>query len=495
MQAKVFSDMDYTVFPRELIYKEKDSLKDFGVNNEMTIEHRFYEGLLKRPSIKDCFQKRETILRIFNNAYYLCTLILMDEDPRLTIDYYREIAENTKRTIDWVNHFAPMTMALVYLKLKECRQECACELRIFDEFLLDDIYEHYRDWDTKGASEGKADFYELAGNSEQQYLKQPSDQPSFPPRTITIKSLGEAFRNNGYRPSLRDFTDDYDMERIAEIFRYLGRTKEEKESLRDALKWDIECFCDEERKHRFLAQLDGMDFSLEEHAVEQGMEARYSRALLEISIQEKKVYELKKEISQLKLKTQNAEDMLPSPSSSQNYKRKDDEDDENENLIAELRKEVNNLKNENKELRVWQNDYASWEEEANDYKSLWEQTKTTVHQKIVFFLSVFGISLDEDTKRFYNQSALAFFISCICNEKPSTIGPMISRIVHAKKRIRKNKAYENDIKLENTLATAAQSLSDRLGKIMMDSTSHDKTQKLNKLKDDLVLENPMSEDD
>jgi len=304
--------MDYTEIPRELIYKEKASLKDFAVSNEMTIEHRFYEGLLKRPSIKGCFKKRETILRIFNNAYYLCTLILMDEDPRLSIDSYREIAENTERTIDWVNHFAPMTMALVYLELKGCRQECACELRIFDEFLLDDIYEHYRDWDTKGATEGKADFYELAGNGEQQYQKLPSDLPSFPPRTITIKSLGEAFDNDGYRHSLRYFTYDYDMERIAEIFRHLGRTKEEKEALRDALKWDIESFCDEGRKPRFLAQLDGMDFSSEEHAVEQGMEARYSRALLEISIQEKKVHELNKEISQLKQKVHNAEDMLPS---------------------------------------------------------------------------------------------------------------------------------------------------------------------------------------
>ncbi len=304
--------MDYTEFPRELIYKEKTSLKDFGVSNEMTIEHRFYEGLLRRPSIKDCSKKRETILRIFNNAYYLCTLILMDEDPRLTIDKYREIAENSTRTIDWVNHFAPMTMALVYLELKGCRQECACELRIFDKFLLDDIYEYYRDWDTKGASEGKADFYELVGNGEQQYLKLPSDLPSFPPRTITIKSLGEAFDNDGYRHSLQCFTYNYDMERIAEIFRYLGRTQEEKEALRDALKWEIDTFCDEERKYRFLAQLDGMDFSSEEHAVEQGMEARYSRALLEISIKEKKIHELNKEISQLKLKTQNAENMLPS---------------------------------------------------------------------------------------------------------------------------------------------------------------------------------------
>ena len=473
--VKIFIDMDYTDVPRELIYKEKTSLKDFGVSNEMTLEHKFYEGLLKRPSIIGCLKKRETILRIFNNAHYLCTLILMDEDPRLTIDSYREIAKNNERTIDWVNHFAPMTMALVYLQLKLCRKECACGLRIFDEFLSDDIYEHYRDWDTKGAPEGKADFYELAGNGEQHYFKLPSDLPSFPPRTITIKSIGEAFDNDGYTRSLRYFTYDYDMERIAEIFRHLGRTKEEKEALRDMMKWDIESFCDEGRKYRFLAQLDGMDFSSEEHAVEKGMEARYSRALLEISIQEKKVNQLHKEISQ--------------------YKKKDKEDADKDNLIAELKEDVMNLRKENKELKDWQKDDDSCEEEAVDYESLWKQTKTTAHQKLVFFLSVFGISLDADTKRFYNQGELALFISCICNEKPSTIGPMISRIVSAKERIRNNKEIDKDQQLIKTLATAAQSISDKLGSIMLDSTRDDKTQKLNKLKNDLILENPMSEDE
>lgn len=374
--------MDYTEFPRELIYKEKASLKDFGVSNETTIEHRFYEGLLKRPSIKDCFKKRETILRIFNNAYYLCTLILMDEDPRLNIDFYREKAENSERTIDWVNHFAPMTMALVYLELKGCRQECACGLHIFDEF-LDDIYEHYRDWDTKGASEGKADFYELAGNGEQQYLKLPSDLPSFPPRTITIKSLGEAFDNDGYRHSLRYFTYDYDMERIAEIFRHLGRTKEEKEALRDELKWDIESFCDDGRKHRFLAQLDGMDFSLEEHAVEQGMEARYSRALLEISILENKVHQLNKEISQLKLNAQTAEDMLPSSEYHENLR----------NELNSAQEDLNSLKNTLK---------------------LFNEQELSSNEFIILFSNLFGIDLSPES---INQSAFAKFLQELSGKK------------------------------------------------------------------------------
>ena len=401
--------MDYTEFPRELIYKEKASLKDFGVSNEMTIEHRFYERLLKRPSIKNCFKKRETILRIFNNAYYLCTLILMDEDPRLTIDSYRKIAENSERTIDWVNHFAPMTMALVYLELKGCRQECACELRIFDEFLLDDIYEHYRDWDTKGASEGKADFYELAGNGEQQYLKLPSDLPSFPPRTITIKSLGEAFDNDGYRHSLRYFTYDYDMERIAEIFRYLGRTKEEKEALRDELKWDIESFCDDGRKHRFLAQLDGMDFSLEEHAVEQGMEARYSRALLEISIQEKKVYELNKELSQLKQKAQNAEDMLPSSE-----------------YHNSLRNELSSAK---EDLESLQNTLE-----------LFNEQELSSNEFIILFSNLFGMDLSPDS---INQSAFAKFLQELSG-KPGISQSTISRIKDKEKNKKFTPKMKND---------------------------------------------------
>ena len=400
--------MDYTEFPRELIYKEKASLKDFGVSNEMTIEHRFYEGLLKRPSIKECFKKRETILRIFNNAYYLCTLILMDEDPRLSIDSYREIAENSERTIDWVNHFAPMTMALVYLELKGCRQECACGVRIFDEF-LDDIYEHDLDWDTKGASEGKADFYELTGNDEQQYLKLPSDHPSFPPRTITIKSLGEAFDNDGYRHSLRHFTYDYDMERIAEIFRYLGRTKEEKESLRDALKWDIESFCDEGRKYRFLAQLDGMDFSLEERAVEQGMEARYSRALLEISIQEKKVHQLNKEISQLKQKAQNAKDMLPSS----------EYHDSLRNELSSAKEDLSSLQNTLK---------------------LFTEQELSSNEFIILFSNLFGMELSPDS---INQSAFAKFLQELSGKKGISQST-ISRIKDQEKNKKFTAKMKND---------------------------------------------------
>lgn len=223
--------------------------------------------------------------------------------------------------------------------------------------------------------------------------------------------MGEAFDNNGYGRSLRYFTYDYDMERIAEIFRYIGRTKEEKESLRDALKWDIDCFCDEERKHRFLTQLDGMDFSLEEHAIEQGMEARYSRALLEISIKEKKIHELNKEISQLKLKTQNAEDMLPSSESHNAL----------EPLNAELaasNDRVSELESENEELRAFK-------QEIEELTEMAPEKRLEIDERAIYFSTSLG--LDFDPKR-TNQKQLSLMISELSGDTPGSIRGRISKM-------------------------------------------------------------------
>ena len=277
--------MDYTTLPRQLIYKDRTDLKEFSVNCESTLEYRFYEKLLKRPKIVACDKKRDTILRIFNNAYYICTLILLEDDPRLYEAEYRGISENHSKDLDWCFHYSPMTMALVYNELKPCCKLCKCGKRIFDEF-MQNLYENYQHWDVS-SPEGKADFYELA-DSASSVVMLPSDTPLFTPRTITRKLIGEVFSSNDYSISLRCFTKDYDMDTIAECFKILGRTVEEKEALRESLRWDVVSFCDEVRKPSILAQLDAMDFSSCEHAIEQGMEARYSQVLFERNVFKRK---------------------------------------------------------------------------------------------------------------------------------------------------------------------------------------------------------------
>jgi hypothetical protein len=126
-----------------------------------------------------------------------------------------------------------------------------------------------------------------------------------------------------------------------------------------------------------------MDFSSEEHAVEQGMEARYSRALLEISIQEKKVHQLNKEMSQLKLKAQNAEDMLPSSEYHENLR----------NELNSAHEDLNSLQNTLK---------------------LFNEQELSSNEFIILFSNLFGMDLSPES---INQSAFAKFLQGLSGQK------------------------------------------------------------------------------
>ena len=104
--------MDYTKVPRSLIYQERD-IDDF-FEDPTSFESAFCDSLLKRPFMKNLEDQAETVLDIFNNAHYICTLIHMEEHPRLYINRYRKIASNHCEDPLWVNHIMPSTMALVY---------------------------------------------------------------------------------------------------------------------------------------------------------------------------------------------------------------------------------------------------------------------------------------------------------------------------------------------------------------------------------------------
>lgn len=106
--------MDYTKVPRSLIYKERDDLKDFGVQTPGTMNYLLFLHL-KQQALMGVSGAREVALRCYNNAYYVCTLILLEanEFPELRIsDYVDKILEieKGKRHVDEVC-LASMAMA------------------------------------------------------------------------------------------------------------------------------------------------------------------------------------------------------------------------------------------------------------------------------------------------------------------------------------------------------------------------------------------------
>ena len=179
--------MDYTTVFRQLIYKDRKDIDEFPVDETdntdfLTMESVFMEKLEARRFIKDSFNASELILMIFNNARYITTLIYSENHPQHYLHKYLKIAENDSRDIIMCNHAVPATMALVVNYLLHYLGES-----FFGSKIVKAIIENFNDWDTKGASEGKQDFYDLLIDRTSETDKYPrwaKDDGDFPRRDI-----------------------------------------------------------------------------------------------------------------------------------------------------------------------------------------------------------------------------------------------------------------------------------------------------------------------
>lgn len=101
--------MDYINIDRSLIYKERTDLKEFGVQVSGTINYQLFLNL--KELFKATDRSKELILRCFNNAYYICTLIPFEDFPETQVDRYE------KRLLKWESYAADeicvVSMAIV----------------------------------------------------------------------------------------------------------------------------------------------------------------------------------------------------------------------------------------------------------------------------------------------------------------------------------------------------------------------------------------------
>lgn len=176
--------MDYTTVCRQLIYKDREDIDDFPVDETdnieyITMESVFMEKLESRPFIKDSYNAAELILQIFNNARYITTLIYSENHPQLYLRKYLLIAESDGSAFMF-NHVAPATMALVVNYLLHYLGEAFYGSRIVKA-----IINNFKDWD--GLPTGRQDFYDLLIDRTSETDKYPrwtTDDEEFPFRDI-----------------------------------------------------------------------------------------------------------------------------------------------------------------------------------------------------------------------------------------------------------------------------------------------------------------------
>lgn len=80
------------IIPRELIYEDKKNISEFGINDVGSLNYLIYEEwLLNRVELKP-FKSGLPVrmLKVFNDAYFICTLILMHPTNKDFVSYAYE---------------------------------------------------------------------------------------------------------------------------------------------------------------------------------------------------------------------------------------------------------------------------------------------------------------------------------------------------------------------------------------------------------------------
>lgn len=108
--------MEYTNLPRPLIYKHRDNLKDFGVHIPGTMNNLLFFNLKEIFMATD--KAKELILRCFNNAYYICTIIPFVDFPETEVAEYEKLL--LKGDSYDIEEVCAVSMAMVCKLLPAC---------------------------------------------------------------------------------------------------------------------------------------------------------------------------------------------------------------------------------------------------------------------------------------------------------------------------------------------------------------------------------------
>lgn len=197
--------MDYTKVPKELIYTDKLHLEDFGTDNRTTLNGQL-SIVVRRYLFVEMGRNdyRAILLYLLNEAHYLTTMLLMDDNADDVFDVYvKSVLKDSPYPEDISNIFRRLTLAICYIYL---------ERPSIDSLTVRTIRRHLRNH--------AFEFIYL--NSELSGYKHP-EAKEFKPVTLTEKLVNMV--------NWKTLTNNFRPEAIKDYLDYLGETKKEKRLL------------------------------------------------------------------------------------------------------------------------------------------------------------------------------------------------------------------------------------------------------------------------
>lgn len=172
--------MDYTKVPRELIWADRTNIDDFLVDESGTLDNIMFERI-GRSMICNLPKAAEYVLEIYNNAYYITTLILMEKHPILYFNSYIEISMSTGGGNNtFKRHFSCMTMAMVFNYLRASDSEYCKE----NNLLMERIRQYHNECYSFGMSDDKARFLFFDNVLSPDGIKKHKMNDMFKPRPV-----------------------------------------------------------------------------------------------------------------------------------------------------------------------------------------------------------------------------------------------------------------------------------------------------------------------
>ena len=302
--------MDYTKLPRPLVYKEKTT--------EEFMRDEWNEKLLD-TMFAMCFQSmldaENRMVECLNTAYYLCTIILLDDKPLWRKNEYFEKAYPS--TNDYRYDIRSMTLGVTSVLLALLGVSEDKKYSTLMNTFLASIPMEYKD-KLLDAIRG--------------INKRPT-RKSFAPRKVDEVAVREVYDWGKWR----DFTDDYDENRIWGILRAVNSDEDGDKKILFAISKEAKTFCSGERRIQVLNMLsdidEGLFYSYHKEYFESEMEESAPEPSLDKELGEE-VEQLMAENQQLRSRNDYYEDLQQA-----------------ELTIEEQKKEIERLKQENEQQK------------------------------------------------------------------------------------------------------------------------------------------------
>lgn len=417
--------MDYTNVYSSFIYKFRNDISDFRVDDSNNLDAVMFERI-QDSIIVELDDGPNLVLSCFNIAHYLTTIILLEKYPKQYIASYIKASENIGlKHPRYKRYLGAMTLAMVYNYL------CASG-KVYSDLnnkLLKGIWNYYVRNFNDSQKDGKARFLffnNVLGPSDlEKYNIVREDFEPIPILEIVKNEMGQIALADNYLYFLESIKkleslDDQILATSAVV------------KLFEKPNWHFEGMKMGKSFTLGMAEAEFVEFL--EELVKQNPEASLSLSAVidrrkpkllhpAIRTRDKAILDQMDRIGLEMIKKQ--KELSPLELADENqYKAKMEQVLENYK-ISELKREKEEVKRSESELQNEDNGSISQEPSEQEQEATKELMSANAYEKIIFFATVLSTAYDDS---FTNQQALSELICLICGGSTKTFQPRISKL-------------------------------------------------------------------